>query len=114
MKENNEELRAQEIHAANYAEPDATLITEKYGRNGKEKSVNKLSPAYEENVSEKIAVSKKTQKNVEKKLAEEHIKTKQKNKKPNIKTNDNKSETPSTASDEPAPNKKVTPLVPGS
>ena len=42
MKENNQELSEQEIHAANYAEPDATVITEKNGRNGKEKAVNKF------------------------------------------------------------------------
>ena len=114
MKENNEELSVQEIHAANYAEPGATVITEKNGRNGKEKAVNKLSPASEENVSEKIAVSKKAQKNVEKKLTEEPVESKQKSKKTTIKTNVKKSVAPSIASDEPAPKKKITPLVPGS
>ena len=66
MKENNEELSVQEIHAANYAEPDATVITEKNGTNGKEKAINKLSPASEENVSEKIAVRKRLKKMLKK------------------------------------------------
>src|SRR5689334_20481576 len=104
MKENNEEPSFQDMQA-NHAEPDTTAFNEKNEVNGKEKAVNNLSGASEENVPGKIAAKKKTKKNIEKKSSEEAVEPKLKSKKSSAKTVSKKNIIPPVQSTPPPPKK---------